>query len=174
LTSVTYAVEPLDRAQVVGDLQAFMRRLRAGAFGGEPFPYVWVPERGKEHGRLHAHVALPKFVSKASMARLWGRGFVDLREIKSRGNEVVAASVAAGYMAKYVGESFEDVEAGRHRYEVGQGFLPICESVSGLATEVEAIEWAHKLMDGQVLEQVWSSEMVEGWHAPPARLLAPK
>lgn len=146
----------------------FWRRLRS-ELGGEALPYVWVPEWHKTHG-LHAHFAVGRFVHRSVIRRAWGHGFIKIKQLNDLPVGAGAREgprVAARYLAKYVGKSFDqDRIPGLHRYEVAQGFQPEVVAVSG-ATAGEALDAACVLMDGRP-DRVWDSSDTADWHGPPA------
>jgi len=190
MTTLSYAVEPANRQACVADCQAFIRRLRERRFHGKRFPYAWVIERGELNGRLHLHLALPRYVPQPILRDVWGLGHVWVHRLGGEASDVASeramSARAAQYMAKYLGKSFVaaiDVETGEfdvagpkdrgtgaHRYEVGQGFAP--DSVEMFST-TEAPCWVaiEALMDGPA-SFTWSSDQ-EGaaWPAPPVRVL---
>jgi hypothetical protein len=96
-------------------------------------------------------------------------GFVDVRMFGNRGRgKGAGVRGAAGYVAKYVGKSYEDGLEGRHRYEVAQGHQP--EAVRIEASTMG--EWAgHAIgvMGGEVPATQWRSD--SEWRGPPALLL---
>lgn len=161
-----------DPAQVRSDVAEFFRGLRAG-LGGEPFPYVWVPELHKDGVHFHVHFAVGRYIPRGLIADVWGRGFV---HIKSLGGLPVGSGrlsesrVAARYLSKYVAKSFgQDPSTrvlGRHRYDVAQGFQPEVvrlhgrtpDDVLGQASEMLGAEPAHR----------WSSAEAEEWAGAPA------
>ncbi len=167
LLTLTYAVQTDDGGQVVRDVHAFVRRVRAEVWGGRARPYCWVPER-HQSGMLHVHIALPGYVSKSTLARLWGHGFVDVRML--RGPEREVTSKVAGYLAKYVTKTYSDQGlSGRHRYDVARGFQPAAEV---FPADSEGDAWALLVAaeGGSLPVFVWSSDSVEGWHGGPVRV----
>lgn len=152
-------------------LAEFFRSLRTG-LGGEPMPYVWVPEWHKSGHGLHAHFAVGRFVRRGLIEQAWGHGFV---HIKLLGNLPVGsgslseARVAAGYLSKYVAKTFTDPSArvlGLHRYDVAQGFQPQAVALSGRSAE-DVLAQASAALSGRPSVE-WSSSMVEDWQGPPA------
>lgn len=122
----TYAVKCFNFGQVVEDVHAFMVRWRSYE-GGRPFPYVRVIEQHQD-GSYHVHFAVREdhYTDFFALRRLWGHGRIrfDARR-KSRDTSRRSVSRMASYLTKYLAKNFGDeVEAGRHRYEVGQGFQP--------------------------------------------------
>lgn len=161
-----------DPAQVRRDVAAFFRALRA-ALGGDPLPYLWVPEWHKTNHGMHVHFAVGRFVHHSLIRSLWGHGFIKIKRLSDLpvgAGSLAEARKAAGYLSKYVSKSFEADEVSRdarlHRYDVAQGFAPPVIKLSG--------RWS-----GDVLEQAvsrmgawpawsWSSDESEGWQGPPA------
>jgi len=128
----------------------FFRNLRS-ELGGEPFPYVWVPEWHKTDHGMHAHFAVGRYVKRSCIEQAWGRGFVHIKllgDLPVGSTAVVEARVAAGYISKYVGKAFDDHRIdGLHRYEVGQGFKPEKRVVKARMLE-EAYQLASEVMGG--------------------------
>ena len=171
LGTLTYRGEGChDPRALRADLAGFFRELRAG-LGGEPLPYLWVPEWHPGGHGLHAHFAVGRYAPRSTIERAWGCGFF---HIKLLGNLPVGsgafaeARLASRYLAKYVRKGIEDGErlAGLHRYEVAQGFQPKAVMLEA-RTEDGVIERASELM-GAPPAYVWRSTGVEGWHGPPA------
>ena len=144
---------------------AFVRRLRAGSWlRGEAFAYVLVPELHKD-GHVHLHLALDRFVGKSHLSDVWGHGFIDVRKISSGDGGRASARDAAGYLTKYLSKTFEEDEtgetmAGRHRYEVAEGFQPEKVKRAGYGSREQAFA---DLVDSYALsiygEPVWSEEV---------------
>lgn len=172
LWTLTYAVEPENRREVVTNLQGFFRTLRRVHFDGRPFPYVWVIEAGAKRGRLHAHFGLGEFVPMAAVDRSWGRGFVHARRIRALDEERSSEAVVAGYLSKYVGKSMEDGPRarGENRYDVAQGFQPR-EVLLPASSEWDAVGQAVQLFGGERPSYVWGSDEVDDWKGPVTRVL---
>ena len=171
LGTLTYAGEGCHDPLVLRrDVGTFFRCLRSG-LGGDPFPYLWVPEWHKSGHGLHVHFAVGRFVRRGLLEEAWGRGFVHIKLLGDLpvGSGVVAESrVAAGYLSKYVGKGFDSGRlAGLHRYEVAQGFQPEVVHVWG-GSEWEAIGRASELVGGEAPETIWRSSDSESWSGPPA------
>ena len=158
-----------DPGRARADVAAFIRGLRAG-LGGDPFPYVWVPEWHKGGHGLHLHFAVAKYVKHSLIADVWGRGFVSIKRITSLRQgapEIEGARIAARYLSKYVAKTFDSPELnGRHRYDLAQGFQPKVTRFTG-TRESEVLEHASQVM-GASPARSWSSSSVEGWMGPPA------
>ena len=170
LGTLTYAGEGNhDPALLRDHVRVFFRRLRAAV--GRDFPYVWVPEWHKSGHGLHLHFAVGRFIARSVIEEAWGRGFVHIKllgDLPIGSGALAEARVAAGYLSKYVGKSFEDGQRvpGMHRYEVAQGFQPATQQVYG-RTAWEAIGAASEVMGGPP-SVCWSSDEAEGWQGPPA------
>ncbi|MCO5301340.1 MAG: hypothetical protein M9886_15435 [Candidatus Nanopelagicales bacterium] len=153
------------------DVGVFFRRLRAGV-GGEPLPYVWVPEWHKTGHGLHVHFAVGRFVPRGVINQAWGRGFISIKllgdlPVGSRPRD--EARVAARYLSKYVAKTFEDErlrEGGLHRYEVGQGFQPVGSRLTGTSADA-LVDSASDRMGGRPKHR-WDSWETAGWQGPPA------
>jgi hypothetical protein len=115
----TFVVLTLARELV--NVDAVRRKLRSSlaylrcAFAGERFPWAYVLESGRLRGRLHAHLFVPRF-DPVLLGQAWPYGWVGLRKLAGKKDRSAAAL--------YVAKDFEDVGAGRHRYEVSPGFAP--------------------------------------------------
>ena len=69
-----------DPAEVRAHVGLFFRTLR-DELGGQPLPYVWVPEMHKDGVHFHVHFAVGRFVRDRLIRSVWGRGHVDIRLI---------------------------------------------------------------------------------------------
>jgi hypothetical protein len=157
-------------AQVRADLGTFFRSIRA-ALGGDPFPYVWVPEWHPGGHGLHAHFAVGKFIRQTVIRDAWGQGFVSIKllsDLPVGTGRLEEARRAAGYLSKYVAKSFADQRLpGRHRYDVAQGFQPERVRIWG-RSPAEVIGQASVSFNGLAPTRQWSSSDQEGWQGPPA------
>jgi hypothetical protein len=158
-----------DPYQLRRDVAEFFRALRE-LLGGEPFPYVWVPEWHKTDHGLHVHFAVGRFIARRLIERAWGRGFV---HIKLLGQLPVGSTArdearqAARYLSKYVRKGFDARRIpGLHRYEVAQGFQPERVRLHGRSFD-EVMAQAAEAMGGEPVE-VWTSDESPGWQGPPA------
>jgi hypothetical protein len=151
------------------DVGAFFRRLRR-TVGDEPFPYLWVPEWHKSGHGLHVHFAVGRFIGVRAIERAWGHGFVHIKllgDLPIGSGSLGEARQAARYLSKYVGKAFGSTQtAGRHRYEVGEGFQPRRVRLDG-ATADEVLGWAETVM-GKPPSYLWRSRDQEGWEGPPS------
>jgi hypothetical protein len=149
----------------------FFRDLRA-TMGGDPFPYVWVPEWHKTGHGLHVHFAVGRFIRRQQIVQAWGRGFVHIKLLGGLGvssNALSEARHSAGYLSKYVSKTFVDPGSrvfGLHRYDVAQGFMPQALALHG-SSSAEVLAQASDYMGG-VPGTEWSSGSVEDWAGPPA------
>lgn len=172
LGTLTYA-PPFctDPGQVRRDVGVFFRSLRS-TLGGEPFPYVWVPELHADGSRFHLHFAVGRYIRVADIRSAWGHGFVSIKllgDLPVGSGRLEEARRAAGYLSKYVGKSFTDARIPRrHRYDVAQGFQPQRVQVWGRSA-VDVIERASgEFMGGALPARSWNSAEAEGWQGPPA------
>ncbi len=166
LGTLTYAGEGChDPRQARADVGRYFRQLRR-SLGGEPFPYLWVPELHKSGHGFHFHFAVGRFIRRGLIDEAWGHGFV---HIKLLGNLPVGsgvreeARVAAGYVSKYISKDLAG-RGGLNRYDVAQGFQPKTKE-SWLRTEEEAIA-AAKAQMGCEPRVVWRSKSKETWRGP--------
>jgi hypothetical protein len=104
LATLTFADEP-DLDGGWEQIEDFRRALDAA---GIPQPLI-VPQYGSEVGRLHFHCAMPTYVPKHQLERLWPHGFVDVRRISARSKQGgrklggrEQARIAACYVSAYV------------------------------------------------------------------------
>ena len=150
---------------------AFFRDLR-DALGGDPLPYVWVPELHKDGVHFHVHFAVGRFVPSGLIRRTWGRGYVSIKLLGDLGvgsGALEEARRAAGYLSKYVGKAFTDPSVrvpGMHRYDVAQGFKPAKVRVWGRSPD-EVLARASEVL-GMEPARCWFSSDTEGWAGPPA------
>jgi hypothetical protein len=155
--------DPLD---LRAEMASFFRRLRADI--GRPFPYIWVGEWHKSHG-LHAHYAMGRYVRRGAIDGAWGRGFIKIKlhgDLPSGSSGLVEARHTARYLSKYMTKSVEEVAAGLHRYEVGQGFQPASVVFRGRSSD-EVLRWAVNQM-GRPAGYVKPSVEWKDYLGPPA------
>lgn len=152
-------------------LGLFFRELR-DRLGGESFPYAWVPEWHKtEHG-LHAHFALGRYAPRSALVESWPHGFVHIKligDLPTGSTRLGEARIAAGYLAKYVGKSFDadrDRLQGLHRYDVAQGFQPRRVPLDG-TTAADVLGQACEVL-GSSPSRLWNSDEADDWDGPPA------
>ena len=149
----------------------FFRQLRDG-LGGEPLPYVWVPELHKDGVNFHLHFAVGRFVPRQLITSAWGRGFVHIKllgDLPVGSGPLAEARRAAGYLSKYVSKTFSDPSLrvpGMHRYDCAQGFQPAVTRLFGRTAE-DVLGQASQLVGAAPVCQ-WSSADVEDWQGPPA------
>lgn len=170
LLTLTFAPEhlPDDRAGVWECIEDFRRKLHDHL--GERIPLVVTIERGKQNGRLHAHVAYGRYLDQEAVAGLWGRGFVDLRQIRVAGEgKRAGCRRAAAYVAKYVTKD-DDADRGLNgrRYSVTKGFVPVRSSRAVESFRV-GVEVAKTLCGGD-LEWGWSSAEDPEWVGTPCHV----
>ena len=160
-----------DPAQVRQHAGLFFRALRADV-GGNPMPYVWVPELHKDRVHFHVHFALGRYVPVRVIRSTWGRGHVDIRQLSDLpvgSGAIDEARKAAGYLSKYVTKTFLDPTTrvpGMHRYDVAQGFAP--QSVRLWGRSADYVVGQASEMFGQSPARRWSSADEEAWAGPPA------
>lgn len=138
--------------------------------GGQRFPYAYVVEPHADGERLHVHMAVGFFFPHKRLGVLWGKGFVWCTDKRKRGECAhVGANRAAGYLAKYVGKTFEHSEFGRHRYERARGF-----DVSSYQLRRKNFDDGQRYAEALFLaapEYVWNSEQCAEWRGPRVRVL---
>lgn len=170
LGTLTYAGEGChDPRRARADAAAFFRRVRAD-LGGEPLPYLWVPEWHPGGHGLHLHFAVGRYIKRALIEEAWGLGIVHIKllgDLPVGSGRLDEARRAAGYLGKYAGKAVEgNRPAGLHRYEVAQGFKPVVVQLEGRAVE-EVVGLASERM-GAAPSRVWHSSRADGWYGPPA------
>jgi len=170
--TLTYAGAGVHDPEVIrADLAEFFRELRA-LTGGDPLPYVWVPEWHKTGHGLHAHFAVGRFIPRGHIEKAWARGFVHIKligDLPVGSGSLGEARKAAGYLSKYVSKTFSDPEArvlGLHRYDVAQGFQPKSVMITGASAD-EVIEQSSAIF-GEYPVRQWSSAEAEEWQGPPS------
>jgi hypothetical protein len=157
-----------DPVQLRGDVAAFFKALRA-SLGGQPLPYVWVPEWHKTDHGMHVHFAVGRYIRRSLIDAAWGRGFVHIKQLGDLSAGATSwheARAAAGYLAKYVSKTFGHDLGGLHRYEVAQGFQPKGVRLAGVSAG-QLLAQAVEVMGSQP-ERSWSSADQDGWQGPPA------
>ena len=161
-----------DQVQVRSDIATMFRALRA-AKGGKAFPYLWVPEWHKTHG-LHVHFAVAQYIPERMLRTAWGHGFVSMRligDLPVGSGAVEEARKAAFYLSKYVAKTFAEAGpkriAGRHRYDLAQGFKPEFVQVHGRSVE-HVLGQASEMFGGAWPARTWTSAEVPEWAGPPA------
>jgi hypothetical protein len=171
LGTLTYAGEGChDPEQLREDVASFFRGLKP-ALGGEPFPYLWLPEWHPGGHGLHVHFAVGQYVPQTLIRDVWERGFVHIKllgDLPVGYGALEEARLAASYLCKYLGKGLDDERrrAGLHRYEVAQGFQP--ERVALIGNGIEDVLGQASERMGAPPKIVWRSSKVEGWHGPPA------
>ncbi len=156
-----------DYKELCSDMNAFVKRLRY-RFKNKAFPYVWVAELHPGGHGWHVHMCIGRYVLKATLAEVWGHGFVDAIEIKAKGDERRKYRVAASYVSKYVSKAMDTVP-NRQRYKVAEGFPPREQSDCVQAVGSVAVHHVSEFyFGGRTPKRVWcSSEVGDDWHGPP-------
>jgi len=155
-----------DAGAVRGHAGVFFRRLRRRT---GPLAYLWVPELHADGERYHVHFAVGRYVHWTWIRDDWSHGFIHIKligDLPVGSGPVAEGRVAARYLGKYVGKALVGGPAGRHRYEVGQGFRPRVRQIVGRSEE-EVLAIAAERM-GEDPEYVWDSAGDETWAGPPA------
>ena len=106
LGTLTYRGEGLhDERALRPQVRHFFKKLRT-EIGGEPLPYVWVPEwHASGHG-LHVHFGLDRYVKHRLVEEVWGHGFVHVKRLASAkvAGTLASSRRSAAYLSKYVRE----------------------------------------------------------------------
>jgi hypothetical protein len=166
--TLTYAGEGQhDPRALRSDIGRFFRGVRRG-LGGDPFPYLWVPELHKSGHGWHVHFAVGQFIRRGLIEEAWGRGFVHIKLIGDLPVGTTAreeARVAARYLSKYLGKGFGG-GGGLNRYDVAQGFQPAVEGIVG--PTVEAVTEAASDRMGGRPDVVFRPDQHDGFRGPPS------
>jgi len=166
--TLTYAGEGCHDPRVVrGDIGRFFRGVRRG-LGGEPFPYLWVPELQKSGLGFRVHFAVGLYVHRGLIESAWGRGFVHIKligDLPVGSTSREEARVAARYLSKYLGKSFSG-GGGLNRYGIAQGFQPKVEGVAGRTVGAVIGEASDRM--GRPPEVVFRPDQQEGFAGPPS------
>ena len=170
LGTLTYAGEGChDPAVVRADAAGFFKRLRVG-LGGEPLPYLWVPEWHPGGHGLHLHFAVGRHVGHSLIKAAWGLGIVHIKllgDLPVGSASLGEARLAARYLGKYASKAVDaDRPAGLHRFEIAQGFTPSSLVIEGRSPD-DVIGQASERM-GRSPSHVWLSGGQDGWQGPPA------
>lgn len=147
LWTLTYAQPCRTMDQAGADIDDFLRGVRE-EFGRIPLVAVCEPHPGG-HG-YHWHFAASSFLPIKKIRKIWGHGHVHVGD-PGKLRAKVSPRKLAGYLAKYVGKSLDDDDAGatveprrrgQHRYRLTQGFSPE-RTVMYFATRADAYTWLH-------------------------------
>ena len=168
LGTLTYRGEgEHDPRAVRADIRRFFKGLRRG-LGGDPFPYLWVPELHAQGHGWHIHFAVGRYVRRGLIEPAWGEGFVHIKRLQGgpvgsglRGESRAAARYVSKYLGKDIGRG-----GGLNRYDLAQGFQPKTEPIVA-PTETEVIAQAVERM-GERPAYVWRSINQDGWRGPRA------
>lgn len=169
LGTLTYAGAGChDPKQARADAGEFFRAWRS-ELGGDPLPYLWVPEWHPGGHGLHLHFAVGRYIKRSAIESAWGRGFVHIKllgDLPTGSGRLEESRLAARYPGKYVSKEAEEGWCGLHRYEVAQGFQ--LKRVGFTAsTGHEALAQMSQQM-ARAPESVWWSSETEDWQGPPA------
>jgi hypothetical protein len=164
LGTLTYA-PPFckDPGEVRRHAGLFFRTLRS-SLGGEPLPYVWVPEFHADGERLHLHFAVGRYIKRSLIEDAWGHGWVHIKllsDLPVGSGSLAESRKAAGYLSKYVAKSFGDPRIPRRHRQ------PMRMQVWGRSSH-DVVAQASDLLGRRGPERVWRSDEQEGWQGPPA------
>lgn len=155
-----------DPAAARADVGAFFRRLRR-MLGGDPMPYLWVPEEHPGGHGYHFQCAVGRYVPRQMIEEAWGQGFI---KIRLHGDLPVGSGVreearsAARYLSKYLDKTFRG-GSGLNRYDCAQGFQPAVEGIVG--PTVEAVTDAASDRMGGRPDVVFRPDQHDGFRGPP-------
>jgi hypothetical protein len=186
MPTLTFRHAPESLRGVGAAMTLFTRTLMRHGLDG---PWLWVPEAGHVHGRLHVHMAVNWWSERGavevcercatdSLAKvrsdvppagslcigcMWGHGFVG-----APSEAVGDPRALAGYVSKYAAKSLGLVagEQRHDRYHVRRGFQP--EAVQWVSTSHDrGLRRLRELVGPGALDTVALHEIVEDWEAPP-------
>jgi hypothetical protein len=134
MLTCTYRENMVDRARIVRDLDAMIKRIRRVIPG---FEYLYVLERQKR-GAWHAHFAVKRvqshylqggvLVKSYDMLRAMWRGVVGadngMVDVKHRQANRRGIEGLVGYLHKYFGKDFGDGQSGENSYAASGRALP--------------------------------------------------
>lgn len=176
--TLTYAPEHLPASLEEGwaDIEDFRRKM-----GKKVGPMLIVPEWGEKSGRFHWHALVPKYQRKSVYEEAWGRGWVDIRRIKSNRSDGPRgarsdARTAARYASKYLAKTFRDGQEGRKaggkRYSTTKG-TKVEPRRLRFQTRDQALTFATRVVAGGManVTGMWSSEDQPDWEGPPVWLI---
>lgn len=112
LWSLTYAEEPATYKDMVQDIKAFGRRLRAA---GVRMDRLVVPE-WREEERWHLHMAVPAFIPMGVVQQAWPHGHVGTPQLDHALGEAALAKLSS-----YLTKSFGTTPPGVRRYLASKG-----------------------------------------------------
>lgn len=163
---------PDGRAQAMADLAKFARKLRK-RYGA--LPYWYSPELHPDGHGWHANVFVPRRMRHSDVERLWGRGFVWVkdwtRDTRVAGQTFVEKLRAgASYGAKYAAKDWDAVQlaGGAHRYERAEGFDPV-PTLAEVPSVADGVRLAADHLGGH--HRVWWSSEDESWAGPPCAVV---
>lgn len=162
LWTLTYAVEPGSRDEVVTDLGHFFKRLNR-ALGGRP-ARIAVIEKGSTNGRLHAHFLTNSRIPHAVLTSAWGHGYTFVRH-HGRGHS--SARRVAAYAAKYAGKDIAEGYSGRQSYLVSEG-LTVGRCVKRKVSSSDALWMAAQLLEAGPDAVLTRSADWDDYDGPPA------
>ena len=145
----------------------FFKSLRE-ELGGEPFPYLWVPEWHPGGHGLHAHFAVGRYIKRSLIEESWGHGFVHIKllgDLPVGSGSLEEARLAARYLGKYAAKALESgacpVAPIRGRAGFNRG--------RSVAADTGARRSGRPRPDGVIAAVLrWHSSDLEGWQGPPA------
>lgn len=164
--TLTCAEKVYSRSVMVSMVQAFFKKWET--YTGRKFPWVWVLEKHKDDS-WHCHIAVNDslWTDKRHLQGLWGHGIVRFDPCKTKrqhGDDRSRMRRLSTYLGKYLTKDFsDDIELGRHRYEVAQGFQPEVTTVH-FATFKEACTF---IASNELPKAVWCSLDDPDYVGPP-------
>lgn len=172
LLTLTYRENMQDRSRMARDLDVFLKRVRRVI---PVFEYVCAFERQKR-GAWHAHIAVRKVLSHYSsggklvqsydLLRSMWRGVVgvDNGNVDVSRNRRVQRSSAklAGYLSKYIGKTFDQVEKHVNSYSASGRALPaaVLERIDGASGD--AFIALFELLSAEVAASDVFTSLIEG------------
>ncbi len=162
----------VDLDQVVADIAAFRRRVRAR--WSENPPMAIVVEHHKD-GHLHVHFAFGRFLDKRELGACWPHGWVDLRKFRAKGIRTMGARErarsVAGYLTAYLKKDFtEGHQFQRHRYSTTRGITAPPRRFRAHRRSA-GLAWLSMRTGGAAPVASWDSSTCDHWDAPPVLLI---
>jgi hypothetical protein len=160
-----------DRDAMLRLVASYLRRFNRAY---PAIPWAWALEWHPGGHGLHLHLAVPEHPDwhgyrqreTRALERMWGHGFVDADAPRQRGTRGDRERATAAYLAKYAAKAADEVGAGRHRYEVRQGFQPWVVRAR-FGDRVTAWDQLTALAWGQAPVYELHSEMIGDGAGPP-------
>lgn len=139
--TLTFAVTPKTRSDVVSSFQRYMKRLREQVGSLKKMRYLAVVERGTAHSRLHLHALIhgPNTLSYRNLKQAWQDGFFHGKLVSSH---------ARFYITKYVTK-----ESGRVLASKRYGYLNSSTESPSIRVQSETLK---SLANGLIQKELFN------------------